>query len=236
MSKTFRIFVSSTFEDLKAERNALRESVFPRLRDLCVRQGAQFQAIDLRWGISTEASLDQRTIPICLEEIQRCQHLSPRMNFLVLLGDRYGSRLLPPAIPEGEFHDICAHLSTEDSALLTQWYPKDRNAAYPRPDGGGVEAEHCLSYRTGEYADPESWDPVERRLGDMLERGALAAGFSGAALAKYQHSVTHQEIHRGVLDGPAPNGHVLAFFRTIRDLDAVIASSPTRRASSSSAT
>ena len=33
-SRTFRIFVSSTFSDLKAERNALQEEIFPRLRDL----------------------------------------------------------------------------------------------------------------------------------------------------------------------------------------------------------
>jgi hypothetical protein len=32
---TFRTFVSSTFSDLIAERNALQERVFPRLRDLC---------------------------------------------------------------------------------------------------------------------------------------------------------------------------------------------------------
>jgi hypothetical protein len=40
-SLTFRIFVSSTFSDLKAERNALQERVFPRLRELCLRHGAR---------------------------------------------------------------------------------------------------------------------------------------------------------------------------------------------------
>jgi hypothetical protein len=30
---TFRVFVSSTFSDLVAERNALQEHFFPRLRD-----------------------------------------------------------------------------------------------------------------------------------------------------------------------------------------------------------
>ena len=39
-SRTFRIFVSSTFSDLVAERNALQERVFPRLRDLCQQHGA----------------------------------------------------------------------------------------------------------------------------------------------------------------------------------------------------
>ena len=59
-SETFRIFVSSTFNDLKAERNALQERVFPKLRQLCLGRGARFQAIDLRWGVSEEATLDQQ--------------------------------------------------------------------------------------------------------------------------------------------------------------------------------
>ena len=46
--RTFRVFISSTFEDLKAERDALQKEVFPKLRKLCERQGATFQAIDLR--------------------------------------------------------------------------------------------------------------------------------------------------------------------------------------------
>ena len=51
----FRVFVSSTFNDLKAERNALEWGVFPRLREYCQKHGGRFQAIDLRRGIS-EAS------------------------------------------------------------------------------------------------------------------------------------------------------------------------------------
>lgn len=46
---TFRVFVSSTFSDLIAERNALHELVFPKLRELCLQHGCRFQAIDLRW-------------------------------------------------------------------------------------------------------------------------------------------------------------------------------------------
>lgn len=47
-SKTYRIFVSSTFSDLKEERNALQKNVFPKLRDLYMQHGCRFQAIDLR--------------------------------------------------------------------------------------------------------------------------------------------------------------------------------------------
>jgi len=72
-SKTFRIFINSTFSDLKAERNALQERVFPRLRELTAQQGSRFQAIDLRWGGSNEATLDQQAMNICLGKIERCQ-------------------------------------------------------------------------------------------------------------------------------------------------------------------
>jgi hypothetical protein len=87
-AKTFRVFISSTFNDLTKERNALQDRVFPLLRELCMRQGARFQAIDLRWGISEEAAHDNRTMEICLEEIKRCQATTRRPNFLVMLGDR----------------------------------------------------------------------------------------------------------------------------------------------------
>jgi hypothetical protein len=55
-SRTFRIFVSSTFSDLKEERNALQKEVFPRLRELCMQHGCRFQAIDLRWDVREEVA------------------------------------------------------------------------------------------------------------------------------------------------------------------------------------
>ncbi|MHB8523980.1 MAG: DUF4062 domain-containing protein [Limisphaerales bacterium] len=89
-TRTIRVFIRSTFSDLKAERNALQERVFPRLKRHCLRRGSSFQAIDLRWGISHEAAPDQSTIRICRAEIVRCQAVTPRPNFVVLLGGRHG--------------------------------------------------------------------------------------------------------------------------------------------------
>jgi hypothetical protein len=38
-TRTFRVFVSSTFEDLKVERDALQREVFPKLRTLIALGG-----------------------------------------------------------------------------------------------------------------------------------------------------------------------------------------------------
>src|ERR1035437_2386173 len=94
-SRTIRLFVSSTFSDMKAERDALQRDVFPRLRQFCLSNGFRFQPIDLRWGVPEEAGRDNRTMRICLRELRRCRSGGPKPNFLVLLGDRYGWRLLP---------------------------------------------------------------------------------------------------------------------------------------------
>jgi len=44
-SRTFRTFVSSTFSDLVAERNALHEHVWPKLRELCMSHGWHFWSL-----------------------------------------------------------------------------------------------------------------------------------------------------------------------------------------------
>ncbi len=144
--KTFRVFVSSTFSDLKAERNALQEKVFPKLRALCMQRGCRFQAIDLRWGVSEEASVDQQTMPICMEELRRCQKITPRPNFIVLLGQRYGWLPIPPYIRANEFENLVTQITDADKKeLLKQWYRRDDNA---------VPAEYVLQpRRRGEYVD-----------------------------------------------------------------------------------
>src|SRR5690349_24647166 len=95
LRRTIRLFVSSTFSDMKAERDVLQADVFPKLRQLCLSNGLRFQPIDLRWGVPQEASKDNRAMRICLREIKRCQEERPKPNILILLGERYGARPLP---------------------------------------------------------------------------------------------------------------------------------------------
>lgn len=84
-----RIFISSTFSDFQAERDALRSQVLPLLNETAVRYGESVDFCDLRWGIDTldtdEAESSRKVLSVCLDEIDRA-----RPYMIVLLGERYG--------------------------------------------------------------------------------------------------------------------------------------------------
>ena len=209
-TRTFRIFISSTFDDLKAERNALQRNCFPRLRRLCAEHGTQFQAIDLRWGVPSEAARDQRTMSICLDEIARCQHVSPRPNFIVLLGNRYGWRPLPEAIDATLFDKICVAVGDDHATqLLKQWYARDDNA---------IPAQFCLRQRTDEHTDDAAWQVVESRLRAALKAGVISLQLSAEERLPFDSSATEQEIEKGALRVDNAHEHVFCFFRDITNL------------------
>ena len=78
--KTVRVFISSTFLDMHAERDYLVRFVFPRLREELLPRRIHFVDMDLRWGVATEGALE-----VCREIVNEC-----RPRFLCMLGGRYG--------------------------------------------------------------------------------------------------------------------------------------------------
>jgi hypothetical protein len=83
--RVIRVFVSSTFRDMQAEREVLIKRVFPAVRARCAERGVTFAEVDLRWGVTDEQKAEGAVLPICLAEIDRC-----RPYFIGLLGQRYG--------------------------------------------------------------------------------------------------------------------------------------------------
>lgn len=219
-TRTFRIFVSSTFSDLKEERNALQKYVFPKLRELCMQHGCRFQAVDLRWGVQKEAGLDQQTMKICLDEVSRSQRASPRPNFIVLLGDRYGWRPLPAEIPAREFtHIDTKTINANDRQLLDTWYTRDDNARYRRNERAEPEPVYCLQPRSERFAGFHVWEnEVERPLRKILLRGIEGLGLTEDERRKYEASATEQEIAAGALKVADAGEHVFCFFRRIEGL------------------
>ena len=83
--RVVRVFVSSTFRDMHEERDYLVKFIFPQLRKLCESRLVAWGEVDLRWGVTDEQKAEGKVLPICLEEIKRCQPY-----FIGLLGQRYG--------------------------------------------------------------------------------------------------------------------------------------------------
>src|SRR5437588_8768487 len=88
---TVRIYVCSSFEDMRAERACLHGEVFPALRALFESQGVRVEAVDL-WqeerfrGVPPGGEL----LSTALNQIDRC-----RPFFIALLGERYGAPVGP---------------------------------------------------------------------------------------------------------------------------------------------
>jgi tetratricopeptide (TPR) repeat protein len=81
--KKINVFVSSTFKDMKAERDELTLRVFPALRKVCEERGIAWGEVDLRWGIPEEKKGE--VLSTCLKFIDEC-----RPYFIGMLGERYG--------------------------------------------------------------------------------------------------------------------------------------------------
>jgi len=208
--RTIRIFLSSTFNDFRSERDALAK-VFSDLDRFCRDAGASFLAVDLRWGVSPEAWRDRQTAEICLDEVRHCLRVSPRPNFLALLGDRYGSCPIPARVPAGVIEAIRSCLLQGEQTLVDRWYTKDDNA---------VPSE----YRLEPIEDQEAWTRTEGELRTVLLRGITALGWSldDPRRAQFEMSITHQETRLGILEAPGSrNGvvdHAFCYRRTIQGL------------------
>ena len=65
--RTVRVFLSSTFRDMHAERDHLVKAVFPRLREWCAQRQLHLVDIDLRWGVTQEQAENNKVLEICLQ-------------------------------------------------------------------------------------------------------------------------------------------------------------------------
>ncbi|MFM8350955.1 MAG: DUF4062 domain-containing protein, partial [Actinomycetales bacterium] len=201
-SRTFRVFVSSTFTDFAEERQILHDWVWPELRRQAQLLGARFVPIDLRWGIDRGAQLAHATVDICLRELERCQGTSPQLHSIVLIGQRYGWRP-PPVRVSGELMDVLRGADTQDPVLAC--YAHDLNA---------VPAEWRLLPHVA-WPNDFRGDRGEYELISRLHRLAELAGVGNRPEF---WSITHREVAQALQSGTAPP---LVYVRSITDLDSL---------------
>ena len=206
-SKYIRLFVSSTFEDMVVERNILQEKVFPRISKLCQSRGWLFEDIDLRWGISLEASQQQKTMQICIDELKRCQQFSPKPNFLILQGDRNGWIPLPESIPCADGEKILTIARNQEISLFNKWYRLDENS---------IEKEYILQPKDGIH-NAQYAEEVEIPLRGLFDRFANTLDNNEKKLL-YNGSATMQEIYHGALSVADADKHVILYSRTLTNV------------------
>ena len=106
-----KIFVSSTFRDMQAERDILHLVVLPEVNEYAAQFGQSVGISDLRWGIDTsrlsEEESCRKVLSVCFEQIEECK---PYM--IVLLGERYGF------VPEPAVGGNTAGLSVTEMEIL----------------------------------------------------------------------------------------------------------------------
>lgn len=201
--KTVRVFISSTFRDMQAERDHLVRFVFPRLRETLLKRRIHLVDVDLRWGVTGE----QDAFDLCMDEIDRCH---PR--FVCMLGGRYGWVPAPRTIGQNVFAGVLAgdtpagQLSSAETDLLRNMYTLNAG-----------EASYRLREKPQGGPELDSWNKNCEAVVQTLQR---------ARLPEAQFSITASEIHYGALD---KLGHPIFRYFYFRD-PAVTDSIPERYA------
>jgi hypothetical protein len=67
------VFISSTFNDMHAERDYLIKRVFPDLQEWCDLRKLHLIDIDLRWGVTEADAGSKRNLKLCLQRINDCR-------------------------------------------------------------------------------------------------------------------------------------------------------------------
>ncbi|MDO5479775.1 MAG: ATP-binding protein, partial [Clostridia bacterium] len=191
----------------------MNNEIFEKISAFLKRKGCGFQIVDLRWGINTESALNHNTLEICLDEVNYCMNNSPKPNFLIMAGERYGWIPLPSAVEAGEFERILALCDAGEKEMLFKWYLLDEN---------NIPKVYRLSRRSGEYADDGVWYKEEEKLHEILEKKAKECGFDAETMIKYTSSATEHEILKGLFGNEDIADNVIVLMRegyTERDED-----------------
>ncbi|NXL28946.1 NWD2 protein, partial [Glaucidium brasilianum] len=120
--------------DTIAERSALREHVYPKLREFCRENyGLEFQVIDLYWGVEADEWDSPELQKTRMKLLEDCLKSSAGPCFVGLLGEKYGNIRIPGEVESAEFEMIldAAVEAKLETRVLEEWYCRDENAVPP---------------------------------------------------------------------------------------------------------
>eukprot|EP00736_Rhodelphis_marinus_P009553 Rmarinus@m.20301 len=225
------VFVSSTFTDTSEERNFLIEDVYPKIKMMTRRYGYEFTSVEMRWGIRDESTQEHLTVPICMDEINRCKEEGVGVSYIVILGNKYGFRPFPEKIEAAEFTKLLAVLEGErdegdaEAAMcytyLTKWFWLDTNTMPSmyvlRPIFEVLPDYNHENDSKRDYARTMYWD--EFTMMQRALRHASKKALTPEGAEKYTISVTEKEVFQGLVHNPAANKGAFVFLRELENFD-----------------
>ncbi|CAK7294802.1 NACHT and WD repeat domain-containing protein 2 isoform X1 [Vulpes vulpes] len=169
--RSVRVFISANPEDTGAERQALRENVYPKLREFCRENyGLEFQVIDLYWGIDEDEWDSPELQKTRMKLLEDCLKTSAGPCFVGLLGEKYGNIRIPGEVEASEFEMIldAAVEAKLETKLLEEWYCRDENsvpaAYYLRPKSEMLKSNKNAMQPSAKADNEKTWQEISDEI------------------------------------------------------------------------
>ncbi|KAI8802148.1 hypothetical protein BJ742DRAFT_559153 [Cladochytrium replicatum] len=191
--KVVKVYVSYAYGDADWEVRALKADVFPFMDHLCRLTGHELQVIDLRADTRDELAKgdpfhgglqEQMIREEAIRELRDAIESSQGPAFICLLGNKYGTRILPSSIQSGDFAILTSStgLAASDLDLLNAWYVPPTTAGLPYtvraiPERYANSTTHLGSLPpTERHAIATAWTEEVARLRNVFAKAAAGGG------------------------------------------------------------
>lgn len=149
------IFISSTFNDMHAERDCIQKRVAPYLSECLSARGVTVSVIDLRWGVKSETEIESereaRVLHVCMDAIRNA-----RPFFVGLIGNRYG--WMPS---ERRIQSLLKSLPKEDADILVRNNMEGTSVTEMEMLLGALGKEELLKHSIFCFRSPESYATMD---------------------------------------------------------------------------
>ncbi|XP_055492565.1 NACHT and WD repeat domain-containing protein 2-like [Leucoraja erinacea] len=212
-SRCVQIFLCCNPEETEMERKALREKVYPKLREYCRhKHGLEFQVIDAYMGVDPDDVHDFDVRKLRMKLLDDCLKFSTGPYFVALIGEQYGSTGIPEEIEANEFEMILCRLQNEglNTTVLEKWYHRDENsvpAAYRLKSKTDVLPNYCnKTERRAWEAAREAWHDnfteMKMIFATIIKKCLKEETIKPDQAQKYFISALEAELQHAVINQP----------------------------------
>ncbi|XP_035409327.1 NACHT and WD repeat domain-containing protein 2 [Cygnus atratus] len=201
--RSVRVFISANPEDTIAERNALREHVYPKLREFCRENyGLEFQVIDLYWGVEADEWDSPELQKTRMKLLEDCLKSSAGPCFVGLLGEKYGNIRIPGEVESAEFEMIldAAVEAKLETRILEEWYCRDENAVPPayylRPKSEMLKSYQNTMESSSNSMNENKWQDISEEIKKIFKTAVKLLYEKG----KMKHSQAKRYLSSAIED------------------------------------